>query len=160
MKLGLAAFSIALVMATSAMADAWQRYSNTVTGFTIELPLSRFTVAEETSARLALDEINGDVQLDVFGVTNPQQLSTAQFQAMMEAADPNRDITYRAAGRSWFVLSGYLEDRSEPTVFYAKFMLNRTGTALSAFEISYPAKRKAEMDRVVERIENSMTAPR
>ena len=160
MRVGVTALFAGLVIATGAIAEDWTRYSNTATGFTIELPLSHFAVADETSARLTLDEIDGDAQLDVFGVTNPKQLSAARFQAMMEAADPSRRITYRARGSSWFVLSGYLDGQSEPTVFYAKFMLNRTGTALSAFEISYPATRKAELDPVVERIEDSLTAPR
>lgn len=160
MRFGFIALAIGLAVATNAAANDWTRYTNSATGFTIDVPLSRFDVEQETSARLSLSEKNGEVQLDVFGVTNPQQLTVAQFQAMMEGADPNRHITYRAAGRSWFVLSGYLEDQSEPTVFYAKFMLNRARTALSAFEISYPATRKAELDPVVDRMEDSLTAPR
>lgn len=160
MRFSFAALVTGLLIASSAVADEWQLYTNAASGFTIDLPLSRFDVEQETSGRLTLHEVNGDVQLDVFGVTNPQQLTVAQFEAMMEAADPSRRITYRAGGRSWFVLSGYLKDLSEPTVFYAKFMLNRAGTALSAFEISYPATRKAELDPVVERIEDSLTAPR
>lgn len=160
MRLGVTTLVVGLVVATSVVADDWERYTNSAAGFTIDLPLTRFDVEKQTPARLTLEETDGDAQLDVFGVTNSQTLTVAQFQAIMEAADPNRRITYRAAGRSWFVLSGYLDDQSEPTVFYAKFMLNRARTALSAFEISYPATRKAELDPMVERIEDSLTAPR
>jgi hypothetical protein len=96
----------------------------------------------------------------VFGVTNSERLTVHQFQEMMEAADPDRRITYRAAGKSWFVLSGYLENEGEPTIFYAKFMLNRRGTALSAFEISYPKAQQAQFNPLVEQMEDSLTAPR
>ena len=78
----------------------------------------------------------------------------------MEGADPQRRITYRAGGQSWFVLSGYLDREGEPMVFYAKFMLNPSRTALSAFEISYPASRKSTFDPMVEQMEDSLTSPR
>jgi hypothetical protein len=140
-------------------AAGWERYGSDAMGYTVSIPTDRFALEEEIEGRLSFRQIDGTAQLDVFGVTNPEQLSVAEFQAMMEAADPNREITYRAAGASWFVLSGYLEGEPEPTIFYAKFMLNGRGTALSAFEISYPKAHKAEFNAVVERMEDSLTAP-
>jgi hypothetical protein len=155
------ALLLSLMMLASPVAAAeWQRYSNPEVGFSISLPTERFAVEKESPERLTLDEIGGSAQLDVFGVRNPERLTRRQFQAMMEAADPDRRITYRAAGRSWFVLSGYLEGEAEPTIFYAKFMLNPAGTALSAFEISYPKAQKRAFDATVERLEDSLTAPR
>ena len=143
-----------------AIAASWEQYVSDAMGYTLSIPLDRFALEEETPGRLTFRQIGGSAQLDVFGVTNPEHLTVAEFQAMMEAADPNRHITYRAAGASWFVLSGYLEDEPEPTIFYAKFMLNARGTALSAFEISYPEARKADFNRIVERMEDSLTSPR
>ena len=89
-----------------------------------------------------------------------ERLNEAEFKALMEAADPNRRITYRAEGRSWFVLSGYLENEPEPTIFYAKVMINPSGTGLSAFEISYPQADKGKFDPVVEQMKDSLIAPR
>lgn len=154
------ALFVTLAAATPAVAQSWERYVDEQLGFSISLPTERFTAATESEGRLTLSDATGTAQLDVFGVQNPEALSVAEFQAMMEEADPNRRITYRAAGQSWFVLSGYLDGEAEPTIFYAKFMLNRSGTALSAFEISYPRAQKAAFDPLVERIEDSLRAPR
>ncbi|MGN6487401.1 MAG: hypothetical protein ACTHLT_06230 [Devosia sp.] len=149
-----------LTLATApAVAEDWERYVNGDLGFSISVPMDSFAVTAESSGRVSMKEIGGTAQLDIFGVRNPQALSRREFERMMETADPNRRITYRAAGRSWFVLSGYLEDVAEPTIFYAKFMLNRSGTSLSAFEISYPRAEKAAYDAIVEGLEGSLTAP-
>jgi hypothetical protein len=157
----LPALALALMLTSTSpvLAETWQRYLDRELGFSISLPTERFALTDRSDGRLTLRESNGEAQLDVFGVENREALSARQFQKMMETADPNRRITYRARGRSWFVLSGYLGDEAQPTIFYAKFMLNRAGTALSAFEISYPRSRKAEFDATVERLEDSLTAP-
>jgi hypothetical protein len=154
--------AVAVLMGAAGYTSAasWERYVSDAMGYTLSIPIDRFALEEETQGRLSFRQIDGSAQLDVFGVTNPERLTVAEFQAMMEAADPNRHITYRAAGASWFVLSGYLEDELEPTIFYAKFMLNSRGTALSAFEISYPEAHKAQFNAVVERMEDSLTSPR
>lgn len=158
--LRLAAFLALTGFVQPALAQSWERHVDDGLGFSIELPTERFEAVASADGRLQLSEIDGTAQLDIFGVQNPEALSLAQFRSMMEAADPTRRITYRAAGGNWFVLSGYLEGEREPTIFYAKFMLNRARTALSAFEISYPAAEKARFDATVERIEDSLTSPR
>ena len=160
MKLLTAALILSLLLAGPVHADDWEQYTNPATGFSISLPTEQFAVEGETAGRLSLTEIGGTAQLDVFGVTNAERLTVAQFQRLMEGADASRRITYRARGRSWFVLSGYLAGEAEQTIFYAKFMLNDAGTALSAFEISYPKADKAKFDAVVERLEDSLTSPR
>ena len=149
-----------VALASPTLGQTWQRYIDNEVGFSISLATDRFAVAEERTGRTTFAEVGGVAQLDIFGVRNPEALSLPEFRALMEAADPNRQITYRAAGQSWFVLSGYLEGEGEPTIFYAKFMLNPAGTALSAFEISYPRAEKAAYDEVVERLEGSLTRPR
>lgn len=147
------------LLTAPANAESWQPYRNDSVGFSVALPTSVFEVEEDTAARLSLSEVGGEAQLDVFGVINPD-LSAKEFRALIEAADSRRRITYRASGRSWFVLSGYLDGEPQPTIFYAKFMLNAKGTALSAFEISYPADRRAAFAPLVERMEDSLTSPR
>lgn len=149
-----------LAAVSPAAAQELYTYTNPDVGFTIGLPSDGFEVERETEGRLQLVEAGGSAQLDVYGVHNPDTQSIGEFQAMVEAADSSRRITYRAGGNSWFVLSGYLEGEAEPTIFYAKFMVNAAGTAMSAFEISYPESRRASFDPLVERIEDSLTAPR
>lgn len=158
MRIYLSALAIYMGLTGATLAENWQRYDSPA-GFSISLPSDRFSVKSETAGRLSLKEDGGSAQIDVFGVTNAERLGVRQFRDMMESAVSSRRITYRAAGNSWFVLSGYLEDEVVPTVFYAKFILNRAGTALSAFEISYPASQKSVFDPVVETMEDSLTSP-
>lgn len=157
--LRVAAVLALLFCSLPAQAQEWRRYVHAELGFSVSLPIGVFEVDENTAERLHLSESGGEAQLDVFGITNPESLSVAAFREMIEAADPSRRITYRAGGRSWFVLSGYLDDEAEPTIFYAKFMLSRDGTSVSAFEISYPEAQRDRYDDMVERIEDSLTAP-
>lgn len=148
-----------LLCSLPAVAQEWRRFVHPELGFSISLPIGVFAVDENTADRLHLSAAGGEAQLDVFGTANPEALSAAAFQEMIEAADPSRRITYRKGGRSWFVLSGFLEGEPEPTIFYAKFMLSRDGSSVSAFEISYPEDERVRFDRMVERIEDSLTAP-
>ena len=148
-----------LAAASPALAAQWETYRNDDLGFSVAVPKHRFATASETMGRVQLRGIDSPAQLDLYGVENPDGLTLDGLQQMIEAADPNRRITYRAGGRSWFVLSGYLDDGREPEIFYAKFMLNARGTALSAFEISYPQAQRDMFDPLVERIEDSLTAP-
>jgi hypothetical protein len=154
---------VAVLLVLSAMpagAAEWRRFSHPEFGFSISLPMDVFAVDENTVDRLQMSEVGGEAQLDVFAVKNPEALSGADFRAMIEEADASRRITYRAGGRTWFVLSGYLDDEAEPTIFYAKFMLSRDGTSVSAFEMGYPEAERDRYDRMVERIEDSLTAPK
>ncbi len=149
-----------LLCSLPAAAQEWRRYVHPELGFSVSLPIGVFEVDDNVADRLHLSEAGGEAQLDVFGITNSEALSAVAFEELIEAADPARRITYRAGGRSWFVLSGFLDGETEPTIFYAKFLLSRDGRSVSAFEISYPENERARFDDMVERIEDSLTAPR
>lgn len=147
-----------LLLATPAA--AWERYTHGNLGFSVQVPTHLFRIDSRANERLRLSEVDGAALLDIYGMRNPELTSIEDFAAMLEDADPSRRITYRAGGNSWYVLSGYLENEAEPTIFYAKFMLSRDGTALSAFELSYPAAERRRLDRVVEQMEDTLSAPR
>jgi len=141
-------------------AEAWRRFVHPTLGFSVAVPAGVFEVVENRDGRLQFSEAGGDAQLEIFGTKNPEALSPAEFRAMITKADPSRRITYRNGGRSWFVLSGFLEGEAKPTIFYTKFMLSRDGRSVSAFELSYPADERARFDDMVVGIEDSLTAPR
>jgi len=154
----LAALMLVLGSVLPAAAAEWQRYVHPGFGFAIDLPVSGYVRDEGAQDRLTLRDDRQGVQIDVFGVRNDSGMSLREFATMIVAADPSRRITYRAGGNRWFVISGYLGDGD--TIFYAKFLVNRAGTQLSAFEISYPQAAKRRLDRLVTRIEKSLSSPR
>jgi len=83
--------------------------------------------------------------------------------AEVSRADRIREVTYRAQGRGWFVLSGYYQrdgEERQDLIFYAKFMFSSDRSVFSGFEISYPAANKRRLDRVVTRLEKSFRGPR
>src|SRR5690606_5326981 len=91
---------------------------------------------------LRLYERGGDAMIEVYGGENADGLSAAGFADMLAGADRIAEVTYRAGGRSWFVLSGYYERlgfEDEELIFYAKFMFSPSRERFAAFEISYPA---------------------
>ena len=73
------------------------------------------------------------------------------------------EVTYRASGDNWVALSGYYsraDYEGDDLIFYAKFMFNDDGSHLSAFEISYPEGDRVRFDPIVERLEDTLSAPR
>lgn len=152
----------ALIVAYSDDLD-WRLYSDTVYDFTIELPFAVFEAALEGGRGLRLDQVGGGpAYLDVYGAENTQGLSPQDFVAMLEQNDLVGDVTYRAGGENWFVLSGYYASElpeDEQMIFYTKFMFGQDGKRISAFEISYPKGEKELFDAIVVRLEDTLSAP-
>ena len=130
--------------------------------FEIALPLSVFALDEEAGRGLFLREVGGQGEMKVYGADNTSGRSPREFVTALEEADRIEEVTYRAEGRNWFVLSGYYADEDslgEPLIFYAKVMFSADWSRVSAFEISYPQGEKRRFDPIVDRIENSLTPP-
>ena len=140
----------------------WQFYFDEVYEFEIDLPLGLFEVDEGPERGLHLYEPSGLAEIQVYGADNPRGLSPRAFVTALEDADRVAEVTYRAEGQSWFVLSGYYaddEDLGEPLIFYTKFMFSADRTRVSAFEISYPLSERRRFDSIVTRLEKSLTPP-
>ena len=142
--------------------SGWHHYVDDAYGFEIALPLSVFALDEETDRGLFLREVGGQGEMKVYGADNTSGRSPREFVTALEEADRIEEVTYRAEGRNWFVLSGYYADEDslgEPLIFYAKFMFSADWSRVSAFEISYPQSEKRRFDPIVDHIENSLTPP-
>jgi hypothetical protein len=143
------------------LAAEWSLYTDPNLGFSIQVPTEELKVARQEPSRLVLEGAGGFAQLEVFGGRNEKNLSVTDFREAVETADANREITYRAAGGSWFVLSGFMPadaGRGE-LIFYAKFMFDPARETFSAFEISYPAEQKLDFDATVTKLEKTLRAP-
>lgn len=142
----------------------WLAFKDTDDGYTIDLPLGLFDAdaGEQTEGSMTLYEVGGDGQLVIYAGANDEGYSPRQIAELLEQTDRIDAVTYRAAGRSWFVMSGYyhregVEDKD--LIFYTKMMFNADGSAFSTFEISYPVADKARYDPIVERLEASLRGP-
>ena len=139
----------------------WRRYVDEEYGFKIDLPFGLFELGEEADRGLFLRAVSGQGELKVYGADNLQGRSPREFAAVLEESDRIEEVTYRAGGRSWFVLSGYYADDGydDPIIFYTKFMFSPDRSRVAAFEISFPESEKPRFAPIVEHIENSLRAP-
>jgi len=156
------AFILAICLTALAQAPAWERYENARFGFRIELPLGQFApeTPSDNGDGISLSEVGGQGQIDVFGSYNVDDSDLGALAALLENSERVREVTYRARGRSWLVLSGYYADQGAgDIIFYAKFMFNADRSAVSALEVSYPRAEKDRYDAIVTRLEKSLSAP-
>jgi hypothetical protein len=166
MRLILIGLATASTLLTASLAHGqnldWQRQTNEVGEFSVELPLGAFTALDGPDAsRRVFTELGGEGQITLYG--GPAEgLTIDEFARQLSAGADVRNITYQAGGNSWFVLSGYYDNENggEPLIFYTKVLMSADHQTFSAFEISYPRSEKRRFDPIVERIENSMTRPR
>lgn len=141
----------------------WTRFTDSELGYRIEVPLDLYEPAGAATASgirnfSALDGSGG--QLSIFGAPNTDGLSIKQLQQAVAASGQIENVTYRASGNSWFVLSGYDTDEDgNELVVYTKFLFNRDRSAFAAFEISYPSDERSRYHDIVTRIEKSLRAP-
>ncbi len=155
-------FAAALVLSVPAYGEErWSTYRNDLYQYAVAHPTAGFT-ASETEKGITLIEDGGRGQIDIYGATNPEGLGPAQFKDALAGAERIREITYTRNGHSWLAVSGYFqgnEERGDDLIFYAKFMFSADRSRLAAFEASYPVTERKRFDAIVERMEDSLTAP-
>jgi len=159
--LGAATVLVASVGVTAAQeAINWATYDDTDYGFSAELPYGLFEPLQQDEGNgLTLVQTNGSGQISIYG-GDAAGLTLESFEQRLSAGEDVREITYRASGNSWFVLSGFYEQpKDEPLIFYTKVLLSTDRQRFSAFEVSYDRSEKPQFDDIVDRIEDSFTRP-
>jgi hypothetical protein len=158
----LSAIFLALLTCLNARAQAWHEYTIPGYGHRFSIP-GDFSRAGTEQGKLYFEEASGIAQIAAYRGELPPGTSISDIERLTASAEWIKDVTYRAGGESWFVLSGHQIGSSrsdaDPTIFYFKAMTNAARTRYSAIEISYPRSRKLEFDPIVTRIEKSLTAP-
>jgi len=153
---------LSLIVGTAQAQEAWTVYRNAACGYAVEHPVAGFDVTV-TDTGLTLIEQGAAGQIDIYCATNAQRRSPAGFEQVLAGEERIREITYSRSGRSWLAVSGYYQadqERGDDLIFYAKFMFSADRSRLAAFEASYPASERRHFDAIVERMEDSLSAPR
>lgn len=157
---GLAAIMLLTGLPAIARSIDWQVYRDA--DLAISLPMGLFEADDDGErgdgqyAR-SLYSKELDAALRVASGPIPQGASLAAIAGRLEEADWIRQVTYRAGGRRWLVMSGYAgAQQDQNLIFYAKFLANRDFTRFAFFEISYPRIHKRALDPVVTKIEKSL----
>jgi hypothetical protein len=137
--------------------ETWKTYFNSRFGTSIAYP-SRFTPGRppdnDDGQSFTADD---GAQLAVWGSLNALEHDVAGLEAFLrEDPKEGENITYRAAGKNWLVLSGTRKDR----VFYTRHLFSHKGEVVNAFQISYPADLAAAYGPIVARLSKSLHAGR
>jgi hypothetical protein len=145
---------VALCLLTAiAAAQDWSTYSNPRFGTSAEYPANEFRPLPPPE--------NGDGQsfaaadgatLSIFGAHNIDNDTPSSYEQMIRGGR-NRDyanVTYRAAGADWLVLSGYRDD----SVFYEKYIF--ADGLIHGLTIVYPRSAKAHYDPIAARAARSL----
>jgi len=137
-------------------ADGWRTYR--ADEFRIDLPADYVETAESRPDHLVLIDPTNTVLVEVYSGADTRRLGAAALADQVAQADRIADVTYRAEGRNWFVLSGHyrrLGRETEALIYYAKFLISPDRSRLAGFEISYPRRDKTSLDPIVTRMEKT-----
>ena len=133
--------------------ETWKTYFNDRFGTSIAYP-SRFKPGRPPDNNDGQSfAANDGAELAAWGSFNALEHDVAGLEAFLrEDPKEGEQITYRAAGENWLVLSGTRRDR----VFYKRHLFSHKGEVVNAFEISYPAALAANYNPIVTRIAKSL----
>jgi hypothetical protein len=158
-----AAFLTGLLLVASvreAGAEAWKLYLNARYGTAAEYPADRFRPERPPE--------NGDGQsfmakdgakLAIFASLNVDGDTPATYEAFLRGASSDYDeVTLRASGSNWLVLSGYRGG----SIFYERyiFVKRKDVDTIHGFVITYGRDAKAVYDPIAARIARTLHSAR
>jgi hypothetical protein len=132
----------------------WGRYTSVQSRTEVDVPLALFEVSRplrQGADGHLFQTRDGRVELRVSGSSAPRIVGSFDAYRRMVARD-EPTMSYRAGGKSWFVLSG----RQGGEIRYTK-VIERCGAAHSIF-FRYPASQKRRYDPIVSRVSSSLNA--
>lgn len=147
---------IAPALAQSGAADRWSDYVNARFGTALAYPANRFTPdpPPENGDGLTFRAQDGAMLL-VFGQNNALDETVASLEAGKTDAD-YAEITYRARGAKWLVLSGFRDVEGVRSVYYEKYLFSRSGSVIHTMILTYPEARKSRYEPIIARMAASL----
>ena len=143
---------IALItLSQPALAQAWQPYDNERFGFRLSVPpgFDLAAAPPATGDGVTLANKQGTQRLLAWGGHVTEADFSAEAEARMASdAGEGWAITYRAATPGWASWSG----SRNGIVLYTRMIALCAGSQFAAFQLTYPQRDIAAMNRVVERL--------
>ena len=131
--------------------QAYTKYCNARYGFCVEYPVNfgMEPASYNNDGRVFYD--NEGYSMRAYGSYNA--LDHSLETEMRENEKAFDVITYRASKNSWYVLSGYKDDK----IVYLKTYISRDKRVFYHLRIKYPAKFKTEYNEIVSSASRSFT---
>ena len=167
MRARIIAFPAALLMAVlagpllvasapEAAAETWKLYANDRFGTVAEYPADRFhpgsPPANSDGQRFTAAD---GAELRIYASWNIDDHKPTTYETSLRSGDSDyTDVTFRATGNNWLVLSGYRGD----SIFYEKyiFVRGKDGGAIHALTVTYRRDTKPVYDPIVARMARSL----
>lgn len=152
--IGAVAALLLVCLAGAAMAaESWKTYANPRFGTYADYPAGRFHPLPPPE--------NGDGQsfaaddgakLAIYGSYNVEDWTPSSYEKMIRGDNSSdyADVSYRASGANWLVLSGNRGD----AIYYERYLF--VGDEVHAVTITYPRAVKASYDPIAARIAQSL----
>jgi hypothetical protein len=153
MRLALAALCVVIVIGSAGAAAPrdWPTKLDPVFGFSFSYPEEIFTPSESDEGFHYFTSASENAKFVVGAWENADGQTPQELKRWMLANGGYDNITYEPRGRSWFVVSGYREDK----IFYQKVLFSCGGSVVSLLAISYPIAARKMFDQVVEQMEDT-----
>jgi len=143
---------LALIVASSALAQDWRSYANPRFGTRAEVPRGwTMGPAPENDDGRVFTAPDGRATITVYG---PLHVSDSIDEAMKiyEAPKDGETVTYRQRGKRAITVSGTRADH----IFYRKAVLSCRDQVWNGVAIEYPAAQKQAFDALVTRVSKSL----
>ena len=139
--------------------ERWTTYVNDRFGTSLTYPADVFIMQPppENDDGRTLVAFNG-AKILVFGGYNVARDTLASKRASLTGGAYAR-ITYNAAGKNWFVVSGHRTIDGVDSIFYEKYIVSTASDTIHSLIVTYPAKAKTGYDPIVDRIAASFAGP-
>jgi hypothetical protein len=145
-----------LAPAPDAAAETWKLYVNARFGTVAEYPADRFHPGRPPDNSDGQRFTAGDgAELRIYASWNIDDYRPATYEMFLRSGDSDyTDVTYRATGNNWLVLSGNRGD----SIFYEKFIFakGKDDGVIHALTVTYRRDAKAVYDPIVARMARSL----
>jgi serine/threonine-protein kinase len=143
---------VALLLATSALAQDWRVYSNPRFGTRAEVPRDwTMGPAPENDDGRVFTSPDGSASITVYGSLHVFD-SIDEAMKIFEAPKDGETLTYAQRGPRAITVSGTRGER----IFYRRAILTCRDQVWNGIAIDYPAARKQEFDALVTRVAKSL----
>ena len=143
--------ALALIVATSALAQDWRSYSNPRFGTRADVPRDwTMGAAPENDDGRVFTAPDGAATITVYGSLHVDSIADAM--KIHETPQAGETITYRQRGPRTITVSGTRDN----AIFYRKAILSCRDQIWNGVAIEYPSARKQDFDAVVTRVAKSL----
>ena len=129
--------------------NGWTTYVNERFGTRLDYPSSLFSEDTPDDDGGGYQFVAEDATLDVRASENSLNKSIAELRQGLLDLERYDQVTYKPAGSSWFVLSGFRGDQ----IYYEKYIF--IAGIVHAFAVEFPIAAKPLYAPIIERIEDS-----